>query len=84
MLPTPLLKELSTADGRTVRAVFTAPVQPNSSVTVTTTAAFATVVVGVPDTSPLVAPMLMPAGRPVADHPSVLPVLPLAVKVTGP
>ena len=62
--------------------VFRVPVQPKLSVAVTETAPFSTVLVGVPDTTPVVGPIARPAGSPVALQVIVLPVLPVCVKVT--
>ena len=68
--------------GRTVIVVFRVLVQPKLSVAVTETAPFNTVLVGVPDTTPVVASIVRPAGSPVALQLIVLPVLPVCVKVT--
>ena len=57
--------------------VFRVPVQPKLSVAVTKTAPFNTVLVGVPDTTPVVALMVTPAGSPVALQVIELPVLPV-------
>ena len=59
------------------------PVHPKLSVAVMTTAALSTVLVGVPETIPVLTPIDRPAGRPVVVQVKVVPVLPLGVNVTG-
>ena len=56
--------------------VFNVPEHPKLSVTVTTTAPFSTVLVGVPDTTPVPVSIVNPAGRPVALHVKLEPLLP--------
>src|SRR5262245_51833675 len=53
VLPTPLPNVSAPATGRIVMVVFRVPVHPKLSVTVMATAALTTVLVGVPDTTPV-------------------------------
>src|SRR5262249_58338501 len=68
VLPTALPNVSLPATGLTLIVVFAWPVQPKLSVTVMVTDWFSTVVVGVPDTTPVVAPIPRPAGRPLCLH----------------
>src|SRR5262249_23077306 len=83
VLPTALPNASAPAIGRIVTVVLRLPVHPKLSVTVIATAALTTVVVGVPDTMPVVDAIASPAGNPVALHVKLDPVLPLWVNVTG-
>src|SRR5262249_41106076 len=83
VLPMPL-NESPTAFGLTVIVVFRVPVHPKLSVTVIATAPFSTVLVGVPDTTPVADAIERPVGSPVALHVKLDPVLPVCVNVTGP
>src|SRR5262245_66607010 len=78
------LNESPTAFGLTVIVVFRVPVHPKLSVTVIATAPFSTVLVGVPDTTPVADAIERPVGSPVALHVKLDPVLPVCVNVTGP
>src|SRR5262245_44595613 len=78
------LKESPTALGRTVIDVMRDPVHPKLSATVIVTGPADTVLVGVPDTMPVVGAIVRPAGSPVALHENLDPVLPARVNVTGP
>src|SRR5262249_29274557 len=82
VLPTALPNASPTAFGLTVIVVFRVPVHPKLSVTVIATAAFSTVLVGVPDTTPVVDAIERPVGSPVALHVKLVPVLPVWLKVT--
>src|SRR5262245_28228712 len=84
VLPTAPLNESLPATGRIEIVVLRVPVHPKLSVTVIATAPFSTVLVGVPDTMPVVGAIEMPAGSPVALHVKLDPVLPVGVKVIGP
>src|SRR5262249_30879440 len=83
VLPMPL-NESPTAFGLTEIVVARAPVHPKLSVTVIVTGWFSTVLVGVPDTMPVVGAIDRPVGRPVWLHVKLDPVLPVCVNVVGP
>src|SRR5262245_2117199 len=76
VLPTALPNVSLPATGLTLIVVLRVPVHPKLSVTVIATAALNTVLVGVPDTMPVVGAMAIPVGSPVALHVKLDPVLP--------
>src|SRR5262245_12046193 len=82
--PTPPLYVSLSATGRTEIDVLSVPWHPKLSVAVITTAPFNTVLVAVPETTPVLGSIARPAGSPVAPHVNVDPVLPDMLKSTGP
>ena len=64
-------------NGRTVIVVARVPWHPKLSVTVTVTPPANTVLVAVPETTPVLTSIVKPAGSPTAPHVKVVPVLPV-------